>query len=142
MVLSALTATKSTTQAAEKLVRTVGRDISPGVNAAESTRALAPEAHFSVVRHKIRLFSAACTVKIDYGFASRNTSCAGDGSARRPLAEKIQKEVAKSYQYHGSSVSIIATIWPPDLLLRPPFLLVGNELSEGRGRRALADDAA
>src|ERR1035438_9324061 len=52
----------TTLLAAEKLVRAVGRDFSPGVNAAESTRALAPEGsqsedswHF--LRHAPGIFS-------------------------------------------------------------------------------------
>jgi tRNA C32,U32 (ribose-2'-O)-methylase TrmJ len=47
-------------QAAEKLVRVVGRDFSPGTKPVESTRALAPEVCFSKCSFDNRPFSAAC----------------------------------------------------------------------------------
>ena len=58
---------RRTSQAAEKLVRAVGRDFSPGVNAAESMPALTPEIYFSVVqritpsRRTMEIFGGADT---------------------------------------------------------------------------------
>jgi hypothetical protein len=50
----------SALQAAEKLVRAVGQGFIPGTNAAESTRALAPEVCFLPPLTQNRPFSAGC----------------------------------------------------------------------------------
>jgi hypothetical protein len=49
-------------QAAEKLGLKVGRGFIPGIKAAKSTWALAPEGSFPPVSHECRSFPAACLV--------------------------------------------------------------------------------
>jgi UDP-N-acetylmuramate dehydrogenase len=76
--------------AAEKLVQAVGRDFSPGVNAAESMRALAPEVHFSAVRHGIRPSPAASSAAPEQTYPMIYPAAAGedwDGFVERAVQD-------------------------------------------------------